>query len=177
MKHISLSSNRSKGQNGYLCPVVAYSGKLETEKNRYPRPIAGQGNNAHRGKFYEGEVRTDDLPDGWYFWKEAILHSTKMQSGLIKIKDGEIILNLETIDEMLVHECEERFPSMGELEGSEKQISWATTIRAKALLLLWEQGYEGHLIPPGVIPTSSKFWIEDGDKRIKTIIDESRKDG
>jgi hypothetical protein len=171
MTTIDLSSNRSKGQNAYICPVVRYSGAKDMDRVKYPKPKAGQESNAHQRKYFEGEVDISDFSDGWYYYYEATFQG-RGRDGLVEIKGGEVVDDLATIDELLVRTVEEYYPSLNPLLGTPKQVAWAETIRAKLLLSLWEEGYEQDIY--GSLPAESKWWIESANpaelrKRIAAI--------
>lgn len=159
MSTIDLASNRSKGQNAYICPVIRYSGRKELDRSRFPKPKPGQEDAAYRGKFFQGEVIISNLPNSWYWYSEAVFQGRKMSSGLIEIKGGEIVSSLETIAELLVATADEFFPSLKPLIGTPKQVALAEKIRAEHILSLWEDGYEDQ--GSGSLPCESEWWIQE----------------
>lgn len=171
MTTIDLNSNRSKGHNAYICPVVRFSGHKDMDRIRYPKPKPGQEAKAHQRKYFEGEVDISDFSDGWYYYFEATFQG-RGADGLVEIRGGEIVDNLQQIDDLLVKTAEEYFSSLRPLLGTPKQIAWADIIRARLILALWEEGYEQDIY--GSLPAESKWWIENANpgilkKRIAAI--------
>ncbi len=168
MSFIELGSNRSKGQNGYICPVVRYSGRKDTAKCKFPIPKPGDEHLARRSKFFVGTVDLAQLGDGWYWYTEAT-HQGKMDGGVVKVEGGCITEQLDTVEDLLVLTCTEYFPSLQPLTGSEKQIKWARSIRAKVMLKLWEDGYDRDNFAS--LPAESKWWIESASTELKPMIE------
>lgn len=164
---IDLCSNRSKGINGYIAPVSSYSGEIHNDRAMYPIPKPGQEQASYKGKFFKGEVDESKLPDGWYYWKEAVFQSTKSDSGLIEIKRGEIVREAGTIAQLKIITCNEFFPDLPPLIGTPKQTAYAESLRAAYLLQMWEIGLINFGDSPSAIalkksPNEAKWWIEAG---------------
>ena len=170
---MELNSNRSKGQNAYICPVVPFSGHKDTDVAIYPKPLPGHEDAALKGKFFKGEVDKSTLKDRWYYYYEANFQSTRGSHGYLKIEKGEIVKEVDHVDEILVETLYRYFPDLKPLIGTPKQVKWAESIRAKEILYLWEQGYgESELGQKafGTLPGNAKYWIEDG-KSCRKLLD------
>lgn len=168
-----LNSNRGRGINAYIAPVISYTGEIDTSRAVYPKPKPGQENDANRSKFFQGEVDESNLADGWWYWKEAVFRSTRSAAGLVKIQAGGIVAELGTIDEMKILICDEYFPNLPPLIGSSKQVDYGNSKRAKYLLQLWALGLTNGGDCPSAqclakSPDEAKWWIEaDSCTRIR----------
>lgn len=125
-KYIELNSNRSKGINAYL--VQEGSGY---QHNDYGTPIDDENQQrAYRKKSHVVKVRIDNLADGIYRFVEAAgQYAHKVEKGWLKIINGQIVQQSDTLPSLVVGTDAESLP---ELEGSDKQIDWAFSIREKA---------------------------------------------
>jgi len=170
---MDLDSNRGKGINAYIAPVTAHTGKIETGRATYPKPKPGQEAAAHQSKFFKGTVDESKLPDGWYYWKEAIFQSPRSASGVVEIRDGEIVQSLNDLEQMTLIICDNYYPDLPPLIGTPKQVVYGESMRAKYLLQLWGLGLASGGDSPSAIalkksPNEAKWWIEAGDdKRIQ----------
>lgn len=161
MSTIDLNSNRGKGQNAYICPIVRYSGHKDMGRAKFSKPKPGQEEKARKKKYFEGYVDISGFSDGWYYYSEATSHGY-CEDGLVKIKNGSIIENLGSVNELLIQTVEEFFPSLVPIVGvSVKQTNYAELLRAKLMLKLWEDGYERDIYSS--LPCEAKWWIEVAD--------------
>lgn len=155
-KYIQLNSNRSKSINAYLVKEG-----LNYCHNDYGTPIDEENQQrAHRSKSHVVKVRIDNLADGIYRFVEAAgQYANKVEKGWLKIINGVIIEQSDTLPSLVVGSDAESLP---ELEGSEKQIPWAMSIREKAIAKL---KLAGKAIPDWFYTeTSAKKYIDNRDK-------------
>jgi hypothetical protein len=155
-KYIELNSNRSKGINAYL--VQEGSGY---QHNDYGTPIDDENQQrAYRKKSHVVKVRIDNLADGIYRFVEAAgQYAHKIEKGWVKIINGQIVQQSDTLPSLVVGTDAESLP---ELEGSDKQIDWAFSIREKAIAKLKLQQKP---IPDWFFTEkSAKIWIDKRDK-------------
>jgi hypothetical protein len=155
-KYIELNSNRSKGINAYL--VQEGSGY---QHNDYGTPIDDENQQrAYRKKSHVVKVRIDNLADGIYRFVEAAgQYAHKIEKGWLKIINGQIVQQSDTLPSLVVGTDAESLP---ELEGSDKQIDWAFSIREKAIAKLKLQQKP---IPDWFFTEkSAKIWIDKHDK-------------
>jgi hypothetical protein len=155
-KYIELNSNRSKGINAYL--VKEGSGY---QHNDYGTPIDDENQQrAYRKKSHVVKVRIDNLADGIYRFVEAAgQYAHKVEKGWLKIINGQIVQQSDTLPSLVVGTDAESLP---ELEGSDKQIDWAFSIREKAIAKLKLQQKP---IPDWFFTEkSAKIWIDKRDK-------------
>lgn len=90
MLKLQLQTYRNKGINAYLAPMLS-TGKPDTNKAMYGKPVAGQENLAHRAKKHTIEIDISNL-QGVYIYKEAGgADGNKVRYGWLKIVAGEII--------------------------------------------------------------------------------------
>jgi hypothetical protein len=165
---MDLDSNRGKGINAYIAPITPYSGKIEADRATYPKPKPGQEDLAHRRKFWKGTVDESKLPDGWYYWQEAIFQSCKIASGVVEIRNGEIVQSLDNLEQMTLIICDNYYPDLPPLIGTPKQVAYGESMRAKYLLQLWGLSLANGGDPPSAIalkksPNEAKWWIEAGN--------------
>jgi len=155
-KYIELNSNHSKGINAYL--VQEGSGY---QHNDYGTPIDDENQQrAYRKKSHVVKVRIDNLADGIYRFVEAAgQYAHKIEKGWLKIINGQIVQQSDTLPSLVVGTDAESLP---ELEGSDKQIDWAFSIREKAIAKLKLQQKP---IPDWFFTEkSAKIWIDKRDE-------------
>ena len=155
-KYIELNSNRSKGINAYL--VEEGSGY---QYNDYGTPIDNENQQrAYRKKSHVVKVRIDNLADGIYRFVEAAgQYAHKIEKGWLKIINGQIVEQSDHLPSLVVGTDAESLP---ELEGSDKQIDWAFSIREKAIAKLKLQQKP---IPDWFFTEkSAKIWIDKRDE-------------
>jgi|694.fasta_scaffold02674_45 hypothetical protein len=155
-KYIELNSNRSKGINAYL--VQEGSGY---QHNDYGTPIDDENQQrAYRKKSHVVKVRIDNLADGIYRFVEAAgQYAHKIEKGWLKIINGQIVQQSDTLPSLVVGTDAESLP---ELKGSDKQIDWAFSIREKAIAKLKLQQKP---IPDWFFTEkSAKIWIDKRDE-------------
>ena len=155
-KYIELTSNRSKDINAYLVKEG-----LDYQHNDYGTPVNDENQQrAYRKKSHVVKVRIDNLTDGIYRFAEAGgQYANKVEKGWLKIINGVIVEQSDTLPSLVVGSDAESLP---ELEGSDKQISWAFSIREKAITKL---KLAGQKIPDWFYTeTSAKKYIDSRDK-------------
>lgn len=155
-KYIELNSNRSKGINAYLVKEG-----LDYQHNIYGTPIDEENQQrAYRKKSHVVKVRIDNLADGIYRFVEAGgEYAHKIEKGWLKIANSQIVEQSDTLPSLVVGSDSESLP---ELEGSDKQVSWAISIREKAIakLKLAKKSIPNWFYTE----TSAKVFIENKDK-------------
>ncbi|MFN6199715.1 MAG: hypothetical protein AN483_19365 [Aphanizomenon flos-aquae MDT14a] len=128
--------------------------------NDYGTPIDEENQErAHRNKCHTVQIRIDNLPDGIYRFVEAGgADNTKLVKGYLKIANGEVVEESQNLSALIVGEQANTLP---ELEGSQKQIDWALSIREKAIAKFNKANGE---IPETLTKTTSAKWfIENKD--------------
>jgi hypothetical protein len=152
-KFIELSTYRSAGVNAYLVE----EGKDYTH-NMYGAPINEENQQrAYRSKSHTVKVRIDNLTDGIYRFVEAGGSTgKKVIKGWLKIVGGEILEESDNLVALIVGDASADLP---ELQGSEKQVSWAFQIREKAIAKFKQLNKE---IPTILTQTvDAKWFIEN----------------
>ena len=155
-RYIELTSNRCKGINAYLVKEG-----LDYQHNDYGTPIDEENQQrAYRKKSHIVKVRIDNLADGIYRFVEAAgQYANKIEKGWLNIANGQIVEQSDTLPSLVVGSDAESLP---ELEGSDKQVSWAISIREKAIAKL---KLAGKAIPNWFYTESSaKVFIDNRDK-------------
>jgi hypothetical protein len=158
MVSLELTSYRRKGINAYLLMVGA---DIATADYGTPKTEADQAK-AHTGKSHAVVIDLSAKPDGNYKYKEANGHKTRY--GYLSIKDGEIVQEFESEQEML----SATLPGLPELEGTEKQIAWAEKIRAKFIdsigdrITDWSPQSAAYAGLEKI--TQAKSWIDNRDR-------------
>lgn len=152
---LQLTHYGRKGIYAYLCPLKIEKGSL-TRGHFYNADPIDEGDNKQR--FYQGKSSTVQLDlskfeDGLYEWKEAVGHKSRL--GYLKLENGRIVQEWETSQEMI--EDVDPLPTLPDLEGTPKQIDWASSIREKALR-------KGFPLEKAVKVVSAKAWIDNRDK-------------
>lgn len=163
---LTLRHYADKGIYAYICPLTI-----------------GGPNGFERGDFINGEVPLDrenatkyyagksvdveivlDVPDGYYEFKQA--SEARSVFGYLHIENGQIIeewtdrkLFLAAMQEKVLEDGDIELPN---LQGSDRQIEWAISIRQKALLKI--TGEPNRTIPEIFTEQiSAKWWIENRD--------------
>lgn len=169
MATLTLKSNRSKSINAYLVPLhgLRYMasemdfGKPKTETDKIL---------ACKGKAHDVGIDLAKKESGYYLYQEAC---HRFQKGYLLIQDGQILGEWQTEEEYAIARANTRakFP---ELEGSEKQVVWASSIRAKVALILdyeaidnWAR--DGAAYKAMAAAPHAKNWIEWCDGRPDAI--------
>ena len=125
MATLELETYRNKGINAYLLALDA-----DIRSADYGKPATEDDTDrAHRSKAHTIVIDLSSKPDGGYKYKEAIGHRTRY--GYLLIKDGEIEADFDTESELRSALRQNNGIKLPELEGTEKQIAWATQIRDK----------------------------------------------
>lgn len=151
-KYIQLVSYRMKGINAYLVK----EGEDHTQHD-YGTPIDEENQQrAHRKKRHTVKVRIDHLPDGIYRFVEAGgADFNKVVKGYLKIADGKIAEESDNLNSLIVGNTADTLP---ELDGSQKQIDWALSIREKFIAKLKQAKKD---IPDWINTTTSAKWYID----------------
>lgn len=157
---LTLDSYRSKGINAYLVKVGD-----AIESADYGTPATPEdAQRAHRSKSHTVTIDLAKKPDGLYKYKEAIGH--KSRYGWLLIQSGEIVEEYKSEAEALkAVKPEIKLP---ELEGTEKQIAWATQIRNKFIQQIGDRitDWSPQSAAYEAIDRHSeaKIWIDNRDK-------------
>lgn len=151
-KYIQLTSYRLKNINAYLVE----EGKTY-HHNDYGSPIDEENQErAHRNKRHIVRVRIDNLPDGIYRFVEAGgADFNKIAKGYLKIANGEIVAESKSLNSLIIGEDANTLP---ELQGSDRQVEWAVSIREKAIAKFKKANAE---IPEALTKTTSAKWFID----------------
>lgn len=147
---MELKSYRKKGINAYLILDGA-----PMEKAIYGSPASEEDKEkSHKSKLHTVIIDESGLPDGTYRYKEAGGAAfNKSRYGWVKIESGEITDEGEGTPPPASSEF------MPELEGTDRQVSWATDIRAKAA------AKHGAKISSHVATqTTAKWWIDNREQ-------------
>jgi hypothetical protein len=163
MTTLTLGTYRSKGINAYLVPLHGL--KFEATEIDFGRPATNQDKAlAHKSKAHNVSFDMSLKADGYYRYKEASGH--KVLDGWILIQDGDITRGWDTEEDYAVARANASVPDLPALEGTERQVAWATKIRAMVIVILgyeaidnWAEnstGYQAIVALP-----HSKDWIEN----------------
>lgn len=150
---LKLTHYGRKGVYAYICPLTIEGGQVLRGGFINGDPIESDRQRFHKGQSATVEIDLAAHPDGLYEYKEANGHKSKF--GYLKVKGGEIIeewFSKETMLEALMPA-----PELPELEGSARQVSWAESIRLKAIRA-------GFPVEKAIKQTSAKAWIDNRDK-------------
>ena len=158
---LTLTDYRRKGANAYLVPVTVNNGQIS-------RGAFDSGNSDNYGRAGAGKAntRTIDLknkPDGWYEYQEGAHGSRHTYRGYIQVKGGKIVDEVPSSNN--ITEAKNNFlskvapvKSMPSLNGSQRQVSWAESIREKAVR-------SGKITAEQASRVSeSKWWIDNRSK-------------
>jgi hypothetical protein len=152
---LQLTHYKRKGIYAYLCPLTINGSAIERGEFYNGQPLE-EGDNKER--FYRGKAATVEIDlgkfaDGLYEYKEAVGH--KERRGYLQVQSGKIEKEWETQQEML--DEINPVPELPALEGSAKQVSWAESIREKAVR-------NGFPVEKAAKVTSAKTWIDNRSK-------------
>jgi hypothetical protein len=158
MSKLVLTTYGRKGNYAYIAPVSVTNGTLE--RTRFINGAPPAGDDANRQRVFQGksgyvEIDISKLPDGFYERKEAISASRKAEFDFLEIKDGRLLR--EGLSKTDVMNILSPVPSLPDLMGSDKQISWAESIREKAIR-------KGFPIEDAMSKTDSRYWIDNRSK-------------
>jgi hypothetical protein len=156
MATLQLTHYGRKGIYAYLSAVEVDGTDIKRGAFVNGSPIADDENNYHRGKASTVEFDLAKFADGWYEWKEASGH--KASSGFFRLKNGEIVERCDSKTELV--DLLNPVPELPELEGSDRQVSWAEQIRATAI-----RG--GFPAKNAAKYTTAKTWIDNRSKLTK----------
>ena len=150
-----LTHYKRKGIYAYLCPLTIDGGKIERGDFYNGNPV-DEGDNKeryYRGKSATVEIDLGKFENGLYEYKEAVGHKEKR--GYLRIEAGCIVEEGETQQEMM--DEVNPIPELPELEGTPRQVSWAESIREKAIR-------NGFPIEKAAKVISAKLWIDNRSK-------------
>ena len=133
MATLELGTYRNKGINAYLLALDA-----DINLADYGRPATEEGaQRAHRGKAHTIVIDLAGKPDGGYKYKEAVGHKSKY--GYLLIKGGEIEAEFDAEADLRSSLMGSKGIELPDLEGSDKQIAWATQIRDKLVAAIGDR--------------------------------------
>ena len=142
---IVIDDMRAAGKNGYIAKIIE-------EKRQFLHPCERTGYGASKNK-----LTFDLTEDGIYEVCDANFGGRKRNIYFLKIENGIEIERTDTLAELLT--SSEEFPAF---EGSQKQCSWADSIRMKFVAKLKQSGKE---IPSWVREKKqASFWIDNRSK-------------
>jgi hypothetical protein len=134
---LTLTDYRKKGANAYLVPVKIENGNIvrgsfqNGQTDDYARAGAGKSNTV--------TIDLSKSKDGWYEYQEGERASRNIYRGYIKVENGKIVDEVSR-DQLKKGGSKQAFlskvapvQSQPELSGSQKQVSWAESIREKAI--------------------------------------------
>jgi hypothetical protein len=168
MSILNLESYRSKGINAYLEQICGGSDQMDSGTPKdYGTPATQEdAEKAHRSKAHTIAINLGAKPDGGYKYKEANGHKTKY--GWLSIRGGEIVAEFASESELMQHERGAAGFELPELEGTEKQIVWATAIRDKFIAQVGDRvaDYSPKSAAYEALYQIShaKIWIDNRDK-------------
>lgn len=146
---LTVWTNRNKGINAYL---------INAENSAhiyYAKPVDKEAQErAYKGKSHQVRFDLGKIPDGTYRLKECCGSSWhKHKTSFLVIASGKILKSVDKLEDLVDQSL------LPDLEGSEKQVQWAKTIRAKFLSDCDRCGVE---YPQWMVKTkSAKWWIEN----------------
>ncbi len=149
---LTVWTNRNKGINAYL---INAENSANSADIYYGKPIDKESmERSHRGKSHQVSFNLGNIPDGIYRLKECCGSSWhKHKTSFLVISQGKILKTVDKLEDLVDQSL------LPDLEGSEKQVQWAKTIRAKFLSDCDRCGVE---YPQWVLKTkSAKWWIEN----------------
>lgn len=120
---LTVWTNRNKGINAYL---------INAENSAhiyYGKPVDEEAQErAYKGKSHQVRFDLGKIPDGTYRLKECCGSSWhKHKTSFLVIASGKILKSVDKLEDLVDQSL------LPDLEGSEKQVQWAKTIRAKFL--------------------------------------------
>ncbi len=157
---IRLTDYGRKGIHAYVCPIEVVKGSVV--RGIFINGVGSTEADVQRlrkGQSCAVDICIDGL-NGFCEYKEANGH--KASYGYLRIEDGAVVEEWDSKNEMVEAIAgklagDQKLPA---LTGSEKQISWAETIRAKRISAL--MGGSVTVLPDYVaIQTEAKWWIDN----------------
>lgn len=143
--NIVIDDMRAADKAGYIAKIVG-------GEKHFLRAAEQSGYSTSRQK-----LTFELIEDGIYEICDANFGSSKRNIYFLKIEAGDVVAQAGSLAELIAAE-----ESLPDLEGSAKQISWASSIREKLIAKLKLSNKE---IPSWVYSQSSaKFWIDNRDK-------------
>lgn len=120
---------RRKNINAYLAPITIQGSKIHRSKFINFNPIDEEKERYFKGQSASVEIELSTLDDGLYELREASGHKSSIR--YIWIAKGEIHQEWDSLSELL--DTISPPPELPPLEGSDKQVSWAESIRLNAI--------------------------------------------
>lgn len=174
---MKLQSYRKKGINAYLAIVGGGIDLMDFGTPATPE----DAEKAHQSRSHTVTIDLGTKTDGDYYYKEA--QGYKSTQGWLRIKAGEIAEEWNSLIEYQkavivapIANTESQSIALPDLEGSEKQISWAEQIRTKAIseaiiyhaALKIDDVFESKLTNDQIVLKfskykSAKWWIDRRD--------------
>ena len=146
---LTVWTNRNKGINAFLMDTE------NPENIYYGSPVDKEAQErAYRRKSHQVKIDLRKIPDGTYMLKECCGSSWhKSQTSYLIITSGKVLKAVDKPENLIDQS------TLPELDGSEKQVQWAKTIRAKFLAECDRCRVEH---PQWMFKTkSAKWWIEN----------------
>jgi hypothetical protein len=162
MTIITAYSNRSKAVIAYIAPIE--NGQANVIKAVYGNPASEEDlQRSHRNKSHQVKFDLTKLECGLYVMKSGRSQGSKFSYEFFRWDGEEQIFYDSLADATLSEPGLEALP---ELEGSEKQIKWATEIRLKVLLKVKQLSSDDQISQATInrLPVSAKVWINKADK-------------
>lgn len=145
---VTIDDMRSRGKAGYVARILSGGEK------QFIHPIERTGYSTSRQ-----QLTFQLTEDGIYEVCDANFGSSKRNIYFVLIENSEERDRADTLAQLLVDDEKLELP---ELEGSQKQIDWAQSIRTRFVAALKQAQKD---IPDWVTSnTSAKFWIDNRTK-------------
>jgi hypothetical protein len=132
MAILNLESYRSKSINAYL--VKLYGLNFNAVEMDFGKPLTDRDKAAaNKSKSHTVGIDLGAKLDGYYRYKEASGH--RIREGWLLIRNAEVVEEWATEEDYAIAHANAicKFP---ELQGTDKQVTWANQIRAKVIIIL-----------------------------------------
>ena len=162
MTVFKLESNRKKGINAYLCKIKGM--QTDPKKMLFGKPDGEENKaKANRSKQYTAVFDLAGM-SGDYLYKEVDTNGRE-KYGWLQIQNGEILNEWGDENEYAIARATKICPELLPLEGSEKQIDWATPTRAKAILIMAYKAVDSWSVDQSTFKLMAEYphakdWIE-----------------
>jgi hypothetical protein len=135
---ITVTDMRAAGKPGYVAKIVDSQKQFLQAKSH-----SNHGSSAK-------QITYELTDDGIYEICDGNFGGRKRNINFIKFESGEVIQESENLADLILTDTE-----LSDLEGSQKQIVWAESIRSKALSKLKSP------FPDWANNVSAKWWIDN----------------